>query len=225
MGVDCQTQFKSCDKILVAQPTILDIAKEYNNSSEYFPIPYDTKTFYPKLLQSKDKIKNVFLASPHNFEIKGTQRFLYALVKINIPIKIKAIWYGKDVEETYKLTKKLNLNVEFIKKVPHDKMNELYWDSDLVLGSYGIGQLDTVAIEAMACGRPVIHHINKKFYKDCPLEEINSIDECITLIEKFLIDEKSIKKRIEEQAEYVKTFHAAPILVKRLLNIYEELIK
>ena len=44
---------KQCDKILVAQPTILDVAKRFNESSEYFPIPFDPLIFFPKPLPTR----------------------------------------------------------------------------------------------------------------------------------------------------------------------------
>ena len=46
---------RHCDKILVAQPTILDIAKEYNSTAEYFPIPYDPELFYPKPMLNRKR--------------------------------------------------------------------------------------------------------------------------------------------------------------------------
>ena len=154
---------ENCDKILVAQPTILEVAKKYSDTAEYFPIPYDPKFFYPKSLPLKREVKQVFLASPHDFRVKGTDKFLRALADVEVPFKVKVIRYGRDWKKAYVLARKLGLNVEFIEKVPHNEMNKLYWDADLVLGSFGVGQLDTVAIEAMACGRPVIHHILKRF--------------------------------------------------------------
>jgi hypothetical protein len=115
--------------------------------------------------------------------------------------------------------------MEFVKEVPHNEMNKLYWSSDLVLGSFGVGQLDTIAIEAMACGRPVVHHLLKRFYPQCPFKEINSVEECAHLIEKFLTDEKTIKKQVETQIIYVQSVHTAPLLAKKLAGIYENLMK
>ena len=214
---------RNCDKILVAQPTILEIAKEYNETAEYFPIPYDPKLFYPKPLPKERKIKRIFLASKHDFKIKGTDKFLYALAKVNIPFELKTINYGKDAQKAQTLAKKLGLKAKFINKVPHEKMNELYWEADLVLGSFGVGQLDTVAIEAMACGRPVVHHIVKKFYSNCPLEQIVSVRECVNLIEEFLMDKKTAQKQVQVQFTYVKSVHAASVLANKLVEIIKNL--
>ena len=116
----------------------------------------------------------------------------------------------------------LHLKVDFTPKVPHDKMRELYMESDMVLGSFSIGQLDTVAIEAMACGRPVVHSVSRKFFKTCPLEEIESIDEASEVIQKLLVNKKEREQRIKTQLAYVNATHAAPFLAERLFNIYSE---
>jgi len=161
------------------------------------------------------------LASPHDFRVKGTDKFLYALAKVETPFELKTINYGKDAQKARVLAEKLGLKVKFIDKVPHEKMNELYWEADLVLGSFGVGQLDTVAIEAMACGRPVIQHIKSEYYSKCPLEKLNSIVNCTNLIENFLINKKEVRKRVELQYNYVKSNHAATVLVNKLAEIYK----
>ncbi len=215
---------KSCDKILVAQPSILDIAKTFNETAEYFPIPFDPEIFHPKSMLKDSKKKIVFLASSHNFEIKGTDKFLKALAPISNLIEIKSICYGKDYEKAKHLAKELGLKVNFINKVPHKDMNKLYWGSDLVLGSFGVRQLDTVAIEAMACGRPVVHSVSKKYFPKCPLEELESIEDATKIILKLLTDESEKEKRVKAQLLYVNSEHSAPFLAKRLIMIYNQLL-
>jgi len=215
---------KRCDKILVAQPTILDVAKQFNESAEYFPIPFDPLIFFPKPVSTGRRTRQVFIASPHNFEVKGTDKFLYALARVRSHLVVKTIRYGRDWVKAQKLARKLNLKVNFIEKVAHEKMSELYWESDLVLGSFGVGQLDTVAIEAMACGRPVVHSIDERYFPNCPLEKLETIHEAREVISRLLLDEKERKRRVEDQLEYVNAVHSAFILVKKLMAIYEELV-
>lgn len=166
------------------------------------------------------ELKKILIASQHNFQIKGTDKFLHALAHVKVPFKVKTFNGGKDIEKARVLARKIGLEVEFIKTVPHDKMNELFWSADLVLGSFGVGQLDTVAIEAMACGRLVVHHLLQRFYPQCSLQEIDSVEECSSLIEKFLTDEKAVRKQVEAQLSYVRSTHMAPILAERLDKIY-----
>ena len=213
---------ENCDKILVAQPTILQVAKEYNVTSEYFPIPYDPEVFYPKPLPEERSVKRILLASPNDFRVKGTDKLLYACSTVKVPFKLKAINYGRDSEKAKTLARKLGLNIEFVEKRPHNEVNELYWEADIVLGSFGVGQLDTVAIEAMACRRPVIHHILKKHFPECPLDEFHSVKEVAERITELLIDSKKIEEKCERQLEYVTTVHEAGKLAERLTKIYEK---
>jgi glycosyltransferase involved in cell wall biosynthesis len=212
---------RRCDKILVAQPTILDVAKEFNDTAEYFPIPYSPEIFYPKPLPEEREVKRVFLASPHDFRVKGTDKFLRALASVSVPLKIKSVWYGRDVRRASEVAKGLEFDIEFVGKVPHERMNELYWESDLVLGSFGVGQLDTVAIEAMACGRPVVHSIKEEYFPSCPLENYYGVEEVKEDLETFL-DRDNAVKRVKQQLDYVRKVHSAKVLVKRLASLYSE---
>jgi glycosyltransferase involved in cell wall biosynthesis len=209
----------------VAQPTILDTAKKFNEKAEYFPIPFDPEIFYAKPLPKERKEKRIFLASAHDFNLKGTDKFLYSLASVSEPLRVKSISSGRDFGKARQLAKELDLKIDFVTKVSHEKMNELYWESDLVLGSFGVGQLDTVAIEAMACGRPVVHSISKNFFPTCPLEELKTIDEAAGAISKLLRNNEETDKRVKNQLLYVNATHSAPLLAKRLLKIYLELIK
>jgi glycosyltransferase involved in cell wall biosynthesis len=214
---------RSCDKILLAQPTLLEVAREFNDTAEYLPIPFDPERFFPRALNEGREEKQVFLASTHDFEVKGTDKFLYALASAKCPMTVRSFNAGKDVARAQRLASELKLKMEFIDRVSHDKMNELFWDSDLVLGSFGVGQLDTVAIEGMACGRPVVHSILKKFFPTCPLEDVGTVDVAAEIISKLLTDEGGIANRVQSQLDFVNSTHSAPILAKRLLTIYSEL--
>jgi glycosyltransferase involved in cell wall biosynthesis len=218
-----KSNLRSANKILVAQPTILDKALEFNETAEYFPIPFDPKIFFPMPLPPERPEKQVFIASTHDFRVKGTDKFLKALASLSTPVQIKSLRAGKNFAEAQRLAQDLDLKVDFIPKVPHRKMRELYMESDMVLGSFSIGQLDTVAIEAMACGRPVVHSVSRKFFKTCPLEEIESIHEASEVIQKLLVNRKEREQRIKTQLTYVNATHAAPLLAERLFGIYSEL--
>ena len=216
---------RKCNKILVAQPTILDTALEFNSSAEYFPIPFNPKTFFPKPLKPKQEEKLVFIASTHDFRTKGTDNFLKALANLAVPIRIKTIASGKNLLEAKQLAGELGLRISFTDRVSHSEMNTSYWESDLVLGSFSIGQLDTVAIEAMACGRPVVHSVSRKYFKNCPLEELESIEATSEIIASLLDDRKKQEQRVKSQLDYVESTHAAPLLAERLLGIYNMLYR
>ncbi|MFX0199734.1 MAG: glycosyltransferase [Candidatus Hodarchaeota archaeon] len=223
LGWIVKYNLEHCDKILVAQPTILEVAKEFNDTAEYFPIPYDPKLFYSAPLITGRKIKRVFMASPQDFRVKGSDKLLHALSLVKIPLKAVDIRYGRDAKRAEKLAKDLGLDVQFMNRVPHDCMNQMYWGSDIVLGSFGVGQLDTVAIEAMACGRPVVHHLQDEYFPSCPLRSYLSVEEVKEDIEK-LLHKKDALRRVEDQLDYVRKVHSAEVLAKRLLQLYLQVI-
>jgi glycosyltransferase involved in cell wall biosynthesis len=220
-----KSNLRSCNKILVAQPTVLGVAKEYNETAEYFPIPFDPEMFFPKAPPEKKSEYQVFLASAHDFNVKGTDKLLRAVSLVPEKIKVKSFNAGKDLEKAKQLARELKLDINFISQVPHIEMNELFWESDLVLGSFGVGRqhLDTVAIEAMACGRPVVHSVQKEFFPTCPLEELKDPSATSEIISRLLSNTAEKENRIEQQLNYVNTTHAAPVLVEKLLKIYSAL--
>jgi glycosyltransferase involved in cell wall biosynthesis len=220
-----KNNLKSCNKILVAQPTVLSAAKEYNETAEYFPIPFDPEIFYPKPPADKRAEYHIFLASVPDFNVKGTDKLLQAVSQVPEKIKVTAFNAGKDLEKTKLLAKELKLDIDFISKVPHSSMNELFWESDLVLGSFATGRehLDTVAIEAMACGRPVVHSVSNKYFPSIPLEELQDSASTTVIISRLLSNQNQKENRIREQLNYVNATHAAPVLVQKLLKIYATL--
>jgi hypothetical protein len=104
-------------------------------------------------------------------------------------------------------------------------MNELFWESDLVLGSFAVGRehLDTIAIEAMACGRPVVHSVPKKFFEACPLEELQDPAGTAEIISRLLSSQNEKNVRVDAQLQYVNSTHSAPVLVQKLTGIYSTL--
>ncbi len=219
-----RNNLKNCDRILVCQPTTLEVAKRFNESAQYFPIPFDPEMFYPKPLPEGREKQQVFIASAHDFAVKGTDKFLQALSSVPTQITVKAIRLGRDYARAQQLAASLNLNIEFLERVDHRRIDELYWESDLVLGSFGVGQLDTVASEAMACGRPVVHSIYEGFFPGCPLEELRTVEHASKLISELLVNGEERKRRVRRQLEYVNATHSAPLLAERLMKIYSELL-
>lgn len=219
-----KSNLRNCSKVLVCQPTALDLARQFNESAQYFPIPFDPEMFFPKPLPEEQDKKQVFIASAHDFAVKGTDKFLYALASVSTPITVKAICFGRDYVRARQLAERLNIEIDFLERVEHRRIDELYWESDLVLGSFGVGQLDTVAIEAMACGRPVIHSVYEGFFPRCPLEELRTVEDASKLISELLNSKEERERRVQRQLEYVNATHSAPLLAEKLMKIYSELV-
>lgn len=224
---------KHADKVLCNQKNILDDAKKYNKTAEYFPIPYEPELFNqePKgatvtMTSSVPVIRGklVFHPSRHWWKVKENDKILKALSFFKKDITILTIKYGKDWTKSWFLAKKLGLNVVWINKVPHEEMSLLYHNANIVVGNAGVGQLDTVAIESMACGKPTVHYVNPQFYSDVPLLHENTADALIKQLEEGLYDQKKRKQIVDRQLNYVQKNHDVKVLIPKLLKIYEELI-
>ena len=165
---------KNCDKILVSTSDILGIAKRYREDAEYLPNPIDTELFYPKPPTQKSERKRVLIASDSNWTVKGTDIAIKALSKIKNKIEVSIIQHGPDFNKTSALASSLGLSLKVLPKVPHEKLNEYYWDADIVIDRFALGSLGLISLEAIACGRPVLVYASSEYSenKDFPLKDL-----------------------------------------------------
>jgi len=212
---------RNLDYVLSAQPTLVPRIKEYTDRVEYFPIPIDPQLFTVRPLRRPQAESIVFYSSPVNFRVKGTDKVLDAVSKVRCPLTLVAIKYGADVGRAIELSGKLAIKARWIDPLPHSHMASYYWAADLVLGNFGVGQLDTTVVEAMACGRPVVHHLAPGFYPGVPLNSYDSVEEFANDLEMLLMDQKKAQRHVQRQLDYVK-IHYADHAVKRLCEIYEK---
>jgi len=213
---------EKCDKIVVSTPNLLKTAKEYNESAEYIPNLIDESVFYPKTQKKAENIR-VLIAGASDWNVKGTNKIIRALKRIEKDVDVSIIRYGVDSDKTLKLAKTLNLHVNVLPPVPHTGIPEYYWSADTVVASIGIGgTLGMVAIEAIACGRPVVTRVSSEFseYKEFPLLDISTPEEIADAILSSK-DENLWKK----EYEYSKTYHDSEKITKRFMKIYNDLIE
>jgi len=212
---------ENLDYVLSSQPSIVPQIKEHTDRAEYFPIPIDPQLFATTPLRERNHEPTVFYSSPVDFRVKGADKVFRAVSQLERPVVLMAIKYGRDLERGLGLARELSINVKWIDKIPHDEISAYYQLSDLVLGNFGVGQLDTAVIEAMACGRPVVHHLASGFFSDVPLGSYGSVEQFADTIEALLADRKKTELQVQRQLDYVK-IHYADHAVKRLCEIYEE---
>ncbi|MHA1860302.1 MAG: glycosyltransferase [Candidatus Asgardarchaeia archaeon] len=228
---------KNSDVVLVAQPMLLDLAREYNENSEYFPIPYHPMfeevarrgERYKGVASSDDKLR-VLMPCSIDFLKKGNDRMFKALVDASKDydgkVEVSIIDYGPDRQKFRKILgreRSDNLIVKLIGYVPHDSIHELITKNDLIIGAWGKGNLDTVAIESMACGVPVIQHVLVDYYPGCPMKEYHQHEEVVEDIKK-MFDRRERVKLVRMQLKYVKENHNPFKLLSRLYKLYVKLV-
>ena len=213
-----QHNLKKCDKVLVSTPDILEIAKMHREDAEYLPNPVDTELFYPKPMLERSKKLRVLIASNSDWKVKGTDIAIRALSKIKDEVNASIIRYGKDFDKTVKLAKSLNIDLQILEKVPHDKTREYYWSHDIVIDQFKLGSLGMVSLEAIASGRPVVTFVSSNYaeYKEFPLKDVETEEKIINAILTADV------KLWEEEYAYLIKYHNPKIIIRRLLQIYEQ---
>jgi glycosyltransferase involved in cell wall biosynthesis len=209
---------RECDKVLVSTPDILGIAKTFREDAEYLPNPVDTEFFYPKPLREHDGRKKVLIASDSNWSVKGTDIAIKALSKIKDNIEVSIIAYGVDFERTLSLANSLGLHLNVLPKVPHEKLNQYYWNADVVIDRFKLGSLGMVSLEAIACGRPVVTYVSSEYleYRNFPLKDVNASEEISNIVTEASFE------LWQREYNYLEKNHNSEVVIKRLMNIYKE---
>jgi glycosyltransferase involved in cell wall biosynthesis len=212
---------KSCSKVLVSTPDIVDLAKRFREDAEYLPNLVDSELFYPKPVMHHEGKKRVLIASDSNWSVKGTDIAIKALSKIKSEVEVNIIAYGTDFRKTVALASSLGLHMNQLPKTTHEKLNQYYWSADVVIDRFKLGSLGVVSLEAIACGRPVVTYVSSEFPEQTgfPLKDI--------------IAEKDIAKSLEEagddlwheEHEFMAKEHNVIAVLPRLLKIYESLVE
>lgn len=166
-----QKFLEKMDKIIVTSPNMKDGSKElekFQDKIEIVPLFVDTTHFYYReknkreflLSRFKNKKEKIVMYIGRLGRFKGLEYLIEAFQKLDK--KNGLVIIGKGVKEKELNTKVQELNLEhdvlFLDFVPHEELPEYYSSADLfVLPSIERGEsFGLVAVEAMACGIPVI---------------------------------------------------------------------
>ncbi len=211
---------KNCDAILVSTPDILKIAKQFRSDAEYLPNPVDTELFHPKPMVPHDGKKRVLIASDSNWMVKGTDIVIRALSEIKDEVEVSIIGHGVDFNRTMVLAFSLGLPLKVLPKIPHEKINEYYWNADLVIDQFKLGSLGMVSLEAIACGRPVVTYVSSEYpeYKDFPLKDIYEVEDIVNAVNKA--DAELWRK----EYDFLQKYHNPKGCVEKLMSFYDKVI-
>ncbi|MCW4044462.1 MAG: glycosyltransferase [Candidatus Bathyarchaeota archaeon] len=210
---------KHCSRVLVSTPDVLSIAKRYREDAEYLPNPIDAELFYQKPPLQKTDRKRVLIASDANWKVKGTDIAIRALSKIKDEVDVSIVQHGRDFEKTAALAASLGLSLKVLPKIPHEKLNEYYWNSDVVIDRFALGSLGLISLEAIACGRPALVYASSEFpeNEDFPLKDLKQEDAIAETIRELPVD------LWEKQYGFIKKHHNTESIEARLRSIYSEL--
>jgi glycosyltransferase involved in cell wall biosynthesis len=132
-------------------------------------------------------------------------------------VDVSIIEHGVDFRKTVALASSLDLHLNILPKVPHEKLNEYYWEADIVIDRFKLGSLGMVSLEAIACGRPVVTYVSSGFqeYSSFPLKDVNTEEKVTKAVEEA--DGDLWKK----EYNYLTMEHEMNLVVERLLKLYK----
>jgi len=212
---------KKCDKVLVSTPDVLGQAKTFRDDAEYLPNPVDRELFYPKPVPLHSQKTRVLIASDSNWVVKGTDIAIKALARVKNSVEVSIISFGVDFDRTLALARSLDLTLRTLPKVPHDRLNEYYWNADVIFDRFTLGSMGMISLEGIACGRPVLAYVSSEYRENNgfpmrDLHEDEKIAETVTNLPDGLW---------REEYAFVEKHHDPKIVASRLMSIYAELIE
>jgi glycosyltransferase involved in cell wall biosynthesis len=212
---------KNCNKILVSTPDILAIAKQFRNDTEYLPPAVEIELFYPKPPIQHEGKKKILIASNSNWNVKGTDIAIRALSKLKNEVEVSIIQHGSDFEKTLSLASSLGLSLNIVPKASHEQIREYYWNSDVIIDQFKYGCAGMISLESIACGRPAVTYVTSDYqeYNDFPLKDLTSEEKVAEAIAQA--DQNLWKK----EYQYLEKNHKPESVLKRLLAIYDSLMK
>ncbi|HET9327973.1 MAG TPA: glycosyltransferase family 4 protein [Candidatus Eisenbacteria bacterium] len=114
---------------------------------------------------------------------------------------------------------------ETVERVPWARLRDLMAGADVVVDQVFMGWYGMVAVEAMAMGKPVLCFIRDDFEPrlvDCPIVRCTKENLAEQLAE--LLDDEPRRRALGEHGRaYVEREHAAPVLARRLIGLYQSL--
>jgi glycosyltransferase involved in cell wall biosynthesis len=211
---------KHCDKVLVSTPDVLSIARQFRNNASYLPNPVDTELFYPRQPRTRRMKTRVLIASDSNWGLKGTDLAIRALADIKEHIEVSIVRFGVDFDKTLGLAKSMDLRLNVLPTVPHERLNGYYWDADIVIDRFKMGSLGLISLEAIASGRPAITYVSTNYseYKDFPLKDVNTVGRIAEII-------KDCPKQLwNKEYAYLTRYHSPQKVVPLVEDIYNQLL-
>ena len=187
----------------------------------------DTDFFKPK----EDQYKNHVLSVGHhrrNFPMliriikKLSKRYKNLIFDIVIPEKFKNPYFFKDLIN--------NKSVIWHHKISDEKLLEFYQKSLILLIPINHSGANNSIIESLSCGLPIVttdvggvrDYGGGSIY---PIVKNDDDDTMIKLVEKYLSDETYRNKISKKQREFAEQKLAWPIIAKKHLEVYKELIE
>ncbi len=229
---------RSVDLYACRETKMIDYLKEQNYSSKAISIPMgvDIEKFSPKISPVFDKKDNfVFLFVGAISKRKGVEYIIKAfniLSQKHRNVELFLIGYGApSTIDYFKEMVAPDAKVKFIGEMVGEQLPRYYVYADVFIGP-AIGSfvgIYKVAVEAMACAKPVI--LSRAYDTEAIGEKMGlwvepgNVKELVRTMEKFLENPSLVKSKGEKAREYAIKNHSWDVLAKRMEQGYYSILK
>ncbi len=187
---------------LVSMPNMLDRVPDGN----FVPIPVDTDTFKPTRKRQTDLVR---VGYSDQYTDPNKRQYLAISEIKNAISRLEGQAIGAPLNQI----------------ISHQEIPNYYGTLDLWVDRVGLGFYGFGAVEAAACGVPIITDIREsdlKFVKDCPFVNIHSRAEIQSAVEKLVKDRSSRELLATKSREFIVNTHDSLKVAERCIRIYQD---
>jgi len=179
---------------------------------DLFPAPYRIEAALPVLeiqpaYPDPEKKNPVVCHMPSHPKIKGTEHVLSAVRQL-----------GRELDFEFRL----------IQDVPRQHVLDLVRTCDIVLDQFIIGSYGTVALEAMALGKPVLCYIKPAFLSRLPagFPIVNANPDNLVPVLRDLLKSGRLRNDIGRKSRsYAEKHHDSRVVARQLVDVYRNVIE
>lgn len=235
--------YKTAGKVIVTNADSIVAARRMGlDNIEFIPHPIDETKFRPQATPLAAELRNaygcefiVFSPSRHNWPLKGNDKVLRAFAEVLQRRKLDAVLllcrWGQEIDQSRKLIEELGIasRVAWLPPLNKMKLVEFYNASDVVLDQFTLGAFGTTTPEAMACGKPVMLHLNEDVHKWC-FPEMPPVVSAFTEQEigrrlADLLGSPGERAALGRRARlWVEQHHGWELVANRQIRIYQEIL-
>ncbi|MGN1297456.1 MAG: glycosyltransferase family 4 protein [Clostridia bacterium] len=229
-----------CKKIITISKDndelVLNTFKNVGEKNIIIKNGYDPEVFYREKYDKEVILKELGISENYEKIVSFVGK-LTNFKGVDILLKACKIYENKNIltliagngelfEELNKLKRELNLkNVVFLGNKPHETLRKIYNIADVSIVPSRREPFGLVALEAMACGTPVIGTNQggiPDFLKEDVgiLVEVENVEQLANAVSDILNEEKMFDR--EYIAKYVKENHSQDVLTNELIDVYEQ---
>jgi len=210
--------------------------------AQFLPNPLDLDRIYPKKVTNFLGKLRFTILHPTNLDwtyignerssTKGNDRLIRAFarfVKVNPNSLLIMLKSGVDYKATKALVSDLNIseNIKFLDRMEKKDLIEMLNSVNLVADQFDVGAFGGVALEAMACGTPVLTYLKENLARQCyerlpPIYNCSSEKEIFEALLRAADDNLSMIG--EESREWIENFHDWRIVVERVVERYNRVL-